>query len=84
MSLTTKQVAERLSLTYDAVIAHIKKGNLLASKHGRDWVIKQGDLKRFEATRRPGGKPKGSITTKETRLKMSAAQKKRRERERQK
>lgn len=44
-SLTTKQVAERLGVTIRRVQALITAGRLPAQKFGRDFMIKEKDLK---------------------------------------
>ena len=51
--LTTKEVAARLGVTIQRVQALIQDGRLPASKLGRDYVIKEQDLK-LVADRKPG------------------------------
>lgn len=51
--LTTKEVAARLGVTIQRVQALIRDGRLPASKLGRDYVIKEQDLK-LVADRKPG------------------------------
>ncbi|MFL6335842.1 MAG: helix-turn-helix domain-containing protein [Pyrinomonadaceae bacterium] len=51
--LTTKEVAVRLGVTIQRVQALIQDGRLPASKLGRDYVIKEQDLK-LVADRKPG------------------------------
>lgn len=51
--LTTKEVAERLGVTVRRVQALIQDGNLPAEKVGRDYLIKEKDLKLVEE-RKPG------------------------------
>jgi excisionase family DNA binding protein len=55
--LTTKQVAERLGVTTKRIQAMIRDGRLPAEKFGRDYVIKESDLKLVE-DRKPGRPPK--------------------------
>jgi excisionase family DNA binding protein len=43
--LTTKQVAERLGLTIRRIQALVTSGRLPAQKFGRDYQIKEKDLK---------------------------------------
>ncbi|MFL6284668.1 MAG: helix-turn-helix domain-containing protein [Pyrinomonadaceae bacterium] len=43
--LTTKQVAERLGITPRRVQALVTAGRLPAQKIGRDYLIKEADLK---------------------------------------
>jgi excisionase family DNA binding protein len=51
--LTTKEVSARLGVTIQRVQAMIRDGRLPASKLGRDYVIKEQDL-RLVANRKPG------------------------------
>jgi excisionase family DNA binding protein len=51
--LTTKEVSARLGVTIQRVQAMIRDGRLPASKLGRDYVIKERDL-RLVADRKPG------------------------------
>jgi excisionase family DNA binding protein len=51
--LTTKQAAERLGVTVTRVQQLIGAGRLPAEKMGRDYVIKEDDLK-LVADRKPG------------------------------
>jgi excisionase family DNA binding protein len=51
--LTTKEVAARLGVTIQRVQALIQGGRLPAEKLGRDYVIKEQDLK-LVADRKPG------------------------------
>lgn len=54
--LTTKQVAERLGITPRRVQALIEAGRLPATKFGRDYMIREKDLKLVED--RKVGRPK--------------------------
>jgi excisionase family DNA binding protein len=54
--LTTKQAAERLGITPRRVQALIEAGRLPASKFGRDYMIKEADLKLVQD--RKVGRPK--------------------------
>jgi excisionase family DNA binding protein len=54
--LTTKQVAEKLGITPRRVQALIEAGRLPATKFGRDYMIKEKDLKLVED--RKVGRPK--------------------------
>ncbi len=49
--LTTEQVAERLQLHWQTVLAYIKRGELKAVKLGRGYRIREVDLERFLAAR---------------------------------
>ena len=55
--LTTNQVAERLGVTTKRIQAMIRDGRLPAEKMGRDYFIKESDLKLVE-NRKPGRPPK--------------------------
>lgn len=57
--LTTKQVAERLGITPRRVQALVTAGKLPAQKIGRDYLIKEKDLKLVE--NRKVGRPKKAI-----------------------
>jgi len=48
MLLTTKQVAEKLKITPNRILKLIYDKRLPAKKQGRDWVIKERDLKKIE------------------------------------
>jgi excisionase family DNA binding protein len=54
--LTTKEVAERLGVKVRMVQLLIQSGRLPATKFGRDYMIKEGDLKLVEY--RKVGRPK--------------------------
>jgi excisionase family DNA binding protein len=58
--LTTKQVAERLGITPRRVQALVTAGRLPAQKIGRDYLIKEADLKLVEVRKvgRPATKNK--------------------------
>lgn len=58
--LTTKEVAERLGVSIRRIQALITSGNLPATKLGRDYVIKESDLKLVE-DRKPGRPSKKKI-----------------------
>jgi excisionase family DNA binding protein len=61
--LTTKEVAERLGVTVARVHALIKDARLPAEKLGRDYIIKEKDLKLVE-DRKPGRPPKAKADSK--------------------
>ncbi len=60
--LTTKQVAERLGISIARVHQLINEGRLPAEKIGRDYLIKDDDLKLVE-DRKPGRPPKAKDET---------------------
>jgi excisionase family DNA binding protein len=51
----TKEASERLAVSQQRVQALIKNGQLPAEKVGRDWLIKESDLKLVQD--RPPGRP---------------------------
>jgi excisionase family DNA binding protein len=51
--LTTKQAAKALAVNDSRVRQLILSGRLPAQKFGRDWIIKEKDLKKV-ADRKPG------------------------------
>jgi excisionase family DNA binding protein len=55
--LTTKEAGDKLGVTVQRVHALIKIGRLPAQKMGRDYFIKESDLKLVE-DRKPGRPPK--------------------------
>jgi excisionase family DNA binding protein len=57
--LTTKEVAERLGVTVRRVQALIQDGQLPAEKVGRDYLIKEKDIRLVEI-RKPGRPRKDS------------------------
>ena len=57
--LTTKEVAEKLGVTLRRVQAMVQSGRLPATKFGRDYMIKEKDLKLVE--NRKVGRPKKAI-----------------------
>jgi excisionase family DNA binding protein len=61
--LTTKEVSARLGVTIQRVQAMIRDGRLPASKLGRDYVIKEQDL-RLVADRKPGRPRKQAVRSK--------------------
>lgn len=60
--LTTKEVAGRLGVSVRRVHALIQDGRLPAEKFGRDYMIKEEDLK-LVADRKPGRPPKAKDET---------------------
>jgi|tagenome__1003787_1003787.scaffolds.fasta_scaffold20756062_1 excisionase family DNA binding protein len=54
---TTKEAAAILEIGQHTVIHHIRRGNLPATKHGRDWSITKHDLDAFIQQRRTPGRP---------------------------
>jgi excisionase family DNA binding protein len=60
--LTTKEVAGRLGVSVRRVHALIQAERLAAEKFGRDYMIKEEDLKSVE-DRKPGRPPKSKTET---------------------
>jgi excisionase family DNA binding protein len=60
--LTTAQAAEKLGLHRTRINAMIKAKRLPAEKIGRDYFIKESDLK-LVADRKPGRPPKAKAET---------------------
>lgn len=56
--LTTKEVADRLGIKPRSVVQLIRRGLLIATKHGRDYSIDPAEVERYQAERRPQHRPK--------------------------
>jgi len=56
MLKTLPEVAQKLRLTRVRVWQLVQSGSLPAEKIGRDWFVKEDDLKNFK--RLPAGRPK--------------------------
>jgi excisionase family DNA binding protein len=56
--LTTKEVAEKLSISIRQVQTLIKQERLPATKKGRDWFIKEQDLVLVQERKKTGRPPK--------------------------
>ena len=54
---TTNEAAARLGIQPRTVTRYILRGLIFAEKLGRDWLITEEELKRFEADRRNVGRP---------------------------
>jgi excisionase family DNA binding protein len=54
---TTKQVAEMLGLSTQRIIQMIGRGQLIAEKAGRDYLITAEEVARYERERKPAGRP---------------------------
>ena len=61
--LTTAEAAERLTVTVGRVHQLISEGRLPAQKLGRDYVIRERDLK-LVGERKPGRPPRKKSTSK--------------------
>lgn len=56
--LTTQQAATRLGVSPRRVLQFISDGRLLATKHGRDWLIDPESLDSLVKVQRKAGRPK--------------------------
>jgi excisionase family DNA binding protein len=56
--LTTRQAAERLGISIPRIHQLINEGRLPAEKVGRDYVIREEDLKLAKDRPKPGRPPK--------------------------
>lgn len=56
--MTTKQAAAALGIQPRTVAKYIKRGLLKAQLLGRDYVIEQVEIERFQRERRGMGRPK--------------------------
>lgn len=56
--LTTREAATVLGISLRTVQAHIKAGNLHATRYGRDYLISTDELERFKTEKRPAHRPK--------------------------
>lgn len=54
--LSTAEAAARLGVSRRRVQALISEGRIPAAKHGRDWIIREPDLKRLVLL--PTGRPR--------------------------
>lgn len=53
--LTTAQSAAILGVTRCRIRALIKAGRIKAERHGRDWMLREPEVRRFaEVVRKPG------------------------------
>jgi excisionase family DNA binding protein len=55
---TTSEAASVLGLTRRSVSRLIKSGLLQAEKHGRDYLIPQTEIDRYQRKRQPSGRPR--------------------------
>lgn len=55
--LTVNQVAERLERDPSLIRAYCRQGRIRAERHGRDWLIEESAVAKFEKTRRGPGRP---------------------------
>lgn len=55
--LTTHEAADRLGLTARSVARLIKRGVIAAQKRGRDYLIDEVEVARYERERKPVGRP---------------------------
>lgn len=55
---TTTEAADRLGIKPRSVVQLIKRGLLIAAKHGRDYSIDLAEVERYATERRPQHRPK--------------------------
>lgn len=58
MSLTTTEAAKILNLQPRTIRSHIERSVIAAEKKGRDYLISQEEIERFQRERRGRGKPR--------------------------
>lgn len=46
--MTLRTAGERLAITPDTLRAQIRRGRLRATKLGRDWLVEDGEVARYE------------------------------------
>lgn len=56
--LTTHEAADRLGINARSVARLIKRGQLQADKHGRDYSISPEEIERYLVERRPAHRPR--------------------------
>jgi excisionase family DNA binding protein len=56
--MNTAEAAKRLGLSIRRVQTMIQRGQIVAKKLGRDWVIEEKDLRAFAACPRVPGRPR--------------------------
>lgn len=56
--LTTREAADRLGLKPRSVVQFIKRGLIAAEKRGRDYLIEEAEVERYERERRPANRPR--------------------------
>ena len=67
--ITTKNAADILGITPVRVRQLIQQGQLPSVKHGRDHLLLEADVRRFNRKgRRPGGRPPKQKPTKQLRV----------------
>ncbi|HXL09432.1 MAG TPA: helix-turn-helix domain-containing protein [Candidatus Bathyarchaeia archaeon] len=72
--LTPTQAAELLKLTRQGIVKAIQEGHLLARRYGRLYLIELSALERYRATRKPPGRPPGTVKKKPSKKKRSPSQ----------
>lgn len=56
--LTTKQAGSRLDLDPRTIKRYCREGKLKCEKIGRDWLIPEAEIERYERERKPKGRPR--------------------------
>lgn len=60
---TTSEAADVLGVEQQTIKRNILRGNLVAEKHGRDWIIKAAEFEKFKNTPRRSGRPSRATAT---------------------
>lgn len=60
---TTTKIATVLGISIRTVQRHIKDGNLMATRYGRDYFIEDSEVERFKQNRRKPGRPRKRRTS---------------------
>ena len=61
--ITTTEAAGVLGITPRTIQRHIKEGHLKAKRYGRDYLIEDQELERFQRERRRRGRPEKVIVS---------------------
>lgn len=56
--LTTIEAAGQLGCTPDHIRLLIRRGDLTATKRGRDWFLASREIEKYQKNKRPVGRPK--------------------------
>ena len=60
--ITTTEAAGVLGITPRTIQRHIKQGHMTAKRYGRDYLIEEQELARFQQARRSAGRPKKIVS----------------------
>src|ERR1044071_3853150 len=79
--ILTDAAAEFLGVTKVAVYKLIREKRIKAEKKGRDFRVDMDSLKEYKKTRRPAGRPLGTVSTKPPKNRAGTGEAAERERE---